>query len=162
MAAGATLTHSGIARSAVSADAVDRAVEPFHGKHQAGVATPPQAHALFVALDLLPQPHRNLRETLAAVLKLWTSDAERLTQGTPALADTEPELAQRPARLTVTVGVGPGVFERIGLGHRRPRAVAEPPTFAPTGSSRSGAAVTYCCRSAPTTRSPSRTPAGCC
>ncbi|KUI38641.1 peroxidase [Mycobacterium sp. IS-1590] len=130
VAAGATLTHSGIAQSAVPADAVDRAVEPFHGTHQGGVATTPQAHALFVALDLEPQPHRSPRETLAAVLRLWTSDAERLTQGTPALADTEPELAQRPARLTVTVGVGPGLFDRIGLGHRRPRAVAEPPAFA--------------------------------
>ncbi len=130
VAAGATLSHSGIAQSAVPADAVDRAVEPFHGAHQAGVATSPQAHALFVALDLEPQPHRDPRETLAAVLRLWTSDAERLTQGTPALADTEPELAQRPARLTVTVGVGPSLFDRIGLGNRRPRAVADPPAFA--------------------------------
>lgn len=130
VAAGATLTQSGIAQSAVVTEAVDRAVEPFHGEHQAGVVTPPQAHALFVALDLAPQPHRSPRETLAAVLKLWTSDAERLTQGVPALADTEPELAQRPARLTVTVGVGAGLFDRVGLGRRRPRAVAEPPAFA--------------------------------
>ena len=130
VAAGATLTHSGIAQSAITPRPFDRAVEPFHGRHQAGVATPPQAHALFIALDLESQPRRSPRETLAAVLRLWTSDAERLTQGTPALADTEPELAHRPARLTVTVGVGPGLFDRVGLADRRPRSVAEPPLFA--------------------------------
>ncbi|MGE2832843.1 Dyp-type peroxidase [Mycobacterium sp. SMC-4] len=106
------------------------AVEPFHGRHQAGVFTAPQAHALFVSLDLAPTGNRSARETLGAVLRLWTSDARRLTQGEPALADTEPELAERPSRLTVTVGLGPAVFDRIGLAHRRPDAVAEMPAFA--------------------------------
>ncbi len=46
-------------------------------------------------------------------MKLWTEDAARLTQGRPALADTEPELAAEPSRLTVTVGWGPGIV-RIG------------------------------------------------
>jgi dye decolorizing peroxidase len=84
---------------------------------------------LFVALDLRPTPGRSARETLSAVLKLWTSDAARLTQGEPALADTEPELAVRPARLTVTVGLGPAVFDRAGLANVRPEAVAELPAF---------------------------------
>ncbi|KUI05922.1 Dyp-type peroxidase [Mycobacterium sp. IS-3022] len=129
VAAGATLTQCSVAQSAVPTESFDRAVEPFHGKHQPGVATPPQTHALFVALDLAPQPRRSPRDTLAAVLKLWTADAARLTQGTPALADTEPELAHRPARLTVTVGLGSGLFDRIGLAHLRPRSLAEPPAF---------------------------------
>lgn len=105
------------------------AAEPFYGRHQSGVATPPQAHALFVALDLKPQAGRSARETLTAVLKLWTSDAARLTQGEPALADTEPELALRPARLTVTVGLGPGVFDRVGLAALRPESVTDLPAF---------------------------------
>jgi dye decolorizing peroxidase len=111
------------------ADGFGSRTEPFHGTHQSGVVTPPQAHAAFIGLDLQPQAHRSPRETLAAVLRLWSSDAARLTQGTPALADTEPELARRPARLTVTVGLGPGVFDRIGLGHLRPSSVAELPPF---------------------------------
>ncbi|MCV7282472.1 Dyp-type peroxidase [Mycolicibacterium flavescens] len=130
VAAGATLTQCSIARSSVTQELSDSAVEPFHGRHQAGITTAPQAHALFVALDLAPAPGRGPRDALAAVLKLWTSDAARLTQGRAALADTEPELAQRPARLTVTVGLGPRLFDRIALGHRRPRAAAEPPGFA--------------------------------
>ncbi|MGE2732722.1 Dyp-type peroxidase [Mycolicibacterium vaccae] len=105
------------------------AVEPFHGPHQAGVATTPQAHALFLALDLVPSDKRDERQALDAILRLWTADAQRLTQGQPALADTEPELAERPARLTVTVGLGPAVFDRVGLAHLRPSAVAEMPAF---------------------------------
>lgn len=127
MAAGAAVTQWGTAQSATAGVSVD--VEPFHGAHQAGVATPPQAHALFVALDLRPQPGRSARETLTAILKLWSVDAARLTQGAPALADTEPELARHPARLTVTVGMGSPVFDRIGLAHRRPRSADALPAF---------------------------------
>src|SRR5689334_9745474 len=113
----------------MAADGFGTAVEPFHGGHQSGVATAPQAHALFVALDLRPPAARSPREALTAVLKLWTSDAARLTQGEPALADTEPELAMRPARLTVTVGLAPAVFEQIGAAHLRPDGAASLPTF---------------------------------
>ncbi len=104
-------------------------MEPFSGKHQAGIATAPQAHALFIALDLTPHAGRGAGDTLAAILKLWTPDAERLTQGQAALADTEPELAVRPARLTITVGLGPGVFDRIGLAPLQPRSASELPSF---------------------------------
>lgn len=128
VAAAATLTQCATAESATTATGFGSEVEPFHGAHQAGVATPPQAHALFVALDLTPGA-RQPRDALTAVLKLWSSDAARLTQGRPALADTEPELAERPARLTVTVGLGPGAFDQIGLPHRRPDTVAELPAF---------------------------------
>lgn len=94
---------------------------PFFGSHQAGVETTPQAHAAFIGLDLRPDG-RSARDTLQAVLRLWTTDAERLTQGVPALADTEPELALRPSRLTVTVGLGPTLFDRIGLSGLRPES----------------------------------------
>jgi len=127
--AGAGLTGCATARSAAGAEGFGTATEPFFGPHQAGVATTPQAHALFVALDLAPQPGRSVRDALEAVLRLWTSDAQRLTQGTPALADTEPELAQRPARLTVTVGLGGSAFDRAGLSHLRPPTLSDLPAF---------------------------------
>ena len=93
---------------------------PFYGAHQAGIATPQQSNATFVGLDLVPDPKRAPREVLLAVLKLWTADAQRLTQGAAALADTEPELALRPARLTVTVGFGPTLFSRAGFERLKP------------------------------------------
>lgn len=89
-----------------------QAVEPFHGARQAGVATAPQAHAAFAGLDL----RRGVdREALGRLMRLLTDDARRLTQGRGALADTEPELALLPARLTITFGFGPGLFRAAGL-----------------------------------------------
>jgi dye decolorizing peroxidase len=129
VAAGAALTSSAAAQSAAPAGGFGGALEPFHGPHQAGVLTAPQAHALFVALDLRADHGRSPRDTLAAVLRLWTADAARLTQGRPALADTEPELARRPSRLTVTVGLGPAVFDRIGLARLRPASAGDVPAF---------------------------------
>ncbi|MEU6724009.1 Dyp-type peroxidase [Nonomuraea wenchangensis] len=102
------------------------AVVPFHGPHQAGVATPPQAHAVFVAFDLRKGVGR---EALTRMMRLLTDDARRLTQGRPALADTEPELAALPARLSVTYGFGPGLFDTAGVGEHRPESVAALPAF---------------------------------
>lgn len=84
---------------------------PFHGPRQAGVTVVPQAHSTFVALDLADGVDR---DALGRLMRLLTDDARRLTQGLPALADTEPELARRPARLTVTFGFGPGFVASAG------------------------------------------------
>lgn len=100
---------------------------PWRGIHQAGIDTvPPQAHSTFVGLNL---QDRVGRDELIGILKVWTEDIGRLTAGAPALADTEAELALRPARLTVTVGLGPGVFDAIGLPDRRPTWLAPLPAF---------------------------------
>lgn len=101
-------------------------VEPFHGEHQAGVETALQAHSVFIGLDLV---RGSSPADLARLMRVWTSDAERLTRGIPALADTEPELAELPARLTATVGFGPGVFEMKGLARKRPKWLKPFPPF---------------------------------
>lgn len=120
------VTESAVQPSNFGAETV-----PFFGAHQAGIATPPQSNATFVGLDLVPDGKRTAREVLRAVLRLWTADAQRLTQGSPALAETEPELALRPARLTVTVGFGPTLFDKAGFGRLRP-ASAQPLPALPT------------------------------
>ncbi|MFK4760051.1 Dyp-type peroxidase [Microbacterium sp. ZW T5_45] len=86
-------------------------VVPFFGAHQAGIDTAAQAHGTFLALDLLETTDR---EGLTRLLRILTDDAARLTQGRAALADSEPELALSPARLTVTFGFGPGLVARTG------------------------------------------------
>ncbi|MFO7250097.1 MAG: Dyp-type peroxidase [Actinomycetes bacterium] len=101
-------------------------VEPFHGEHQAGVATLPQTYAAFVAFDL----KRGVdREAMGRMMRLLTDDARRLTAGNGALADTEPHLAEFPARLTITFGFGPGLFEKAGLEKQRPPSVKQLPKF---------------------------------
>ncbi|MEV6864770.1 Dyp-type peroxidase [Streptosporangium subroseum] len=118
---------AGTASAGIASDvAGGLAVEPFHGLHQAGIATPPQAHAVFVGLDLLPGTDR---EAVVRMMQLLTDDARRLTGGRPALADTEPELAVLPSRLTVTFGFGPGLFAAAGVRDRRPASIAPLPAF---------------------------------
>ena len=84
---------------------------PFFGAHQAGIDTAAQAHGIFLALDLNDGVER---EALTRLMRILTDDAARLTQGQPALADSEPELALSPARLTVTFGFGPAFVARAG------------------------------------------------
>lgn len=84
---------------------------PFYGEHQAGITTEPQAYATYVGLSLREEADR---DGVQKLLRLLTDDAARLTQGREALADTEPELAGLPARLTVTFGFGAAVLELAG------------------------------------------------
>ncbi|MFC7329091.1 Dyp-type peroxidase [Marinactinospora rubrisoli] len=87
-----------------------QATVPFHGRHQAGIETPPQAHGRFVAVDLGDDADA---EAVRRLLRLLSDDAAKLTQGDAALADSEPELATVPARLTVTFGFGRGLVQRV-------------------------------------------------
>lgn len=84
-------------------------IVPFHGVHQAGIDTDAQTHGTFVAYDLRDDVDR---DGLRRLMRILTDDAARLTQGRSALADSEPELALAPARLTVTFAFGPGFVER--------------------------------------------------
>ena len=125
-AAGAGLVAAG-ADNAEPAAAVEplttgTATVPFHGPRQAGIAEDPPAHAAFVAFTL---PAGTDRRALARMMRLLTDDARRLTQGVPALGDTDATLAPLPSRLTVTFGLGPGLYRAAGL--KGP--VADLPTF---------------------------------
>jgi deferrochelatase/peroxidase EfeB len=104
----------------------------FHGEHQAGIVTPAQDRLAFGAFDLTLGSAAELRDLLRA----WSAAAERMTRGKPAgdpgsnplapPADTGEALDLSAARLTVTIGLGPGVFAKdLGLAHRRPAALRE-------------------------------------
>jgi dye decolorizing peroxidase len=82
----------------------------FFGDRQAGVQTDAQQHVVLLGIDLL---HRD-RDTLARLMRLISDDSSRLVYGSPALADTEPELAMNPARLSITVGWGPDIVRLLG------------------------------------------------
>ncbi|WP_336651348.1 MULTISPECIES: Dyp-type peroxidase [unclassified Leucobacter] len=96
---------------------------PCHGAHQAGVTTVPAAHVHYAAYRLLPSTDA---AALRRMFRVLTGDIEGLTSGEAPLADPEPELAARPARLTVTVGVGPALVDRAGA--------ARPPWLGPLPS----------------------------
>jgi deferrochelatase/peroxidase EfeB len=103
----------------------------FHGAHQAGVATPAQARLVFASFDLVSDKATDLR----ALLGTWTAGARLMTAGRPTGAvagevevpprDTGEAEGLPAAKLTVTVGLGPSVFEkdgedRMGLRRRTP------------------------------------------
>jgi deferrochelatase/peroxidase EfeB len=120
--------------------AAPAATEPFFGRHQGGIATSMQRHTYFMAFDLVTAQ----REDLIALLRAWTEAAARMTHG-PMLPDTSAAPDQPPAdsgatlglpaaRLTITFGFGPGLFEkdgvdRYGLAQHRPAALADLPRF---------------------------------
>ncbi|MEU3187643.1 Dyp-type peroxidase [Streptomyces sp. NPDC006923] len=99
---------------------------PFFGRHQAGIATPPQQDAIFLACDVtVPN-----RAELTRLFVTLTERARFLTSGgrPPAVsANSAPSdsgiLGPRiPANnLTVTVGAGASLFDgRYGLSGRKP------------------------------------------
>ncbi len=110
---------------------------PFHGRHQAGIATPAQDRLHFAAFDV----EDGLRaDDLRELLRAWSRAAERMTSGRlvgdanhEALAppqDTGEALGLTPARLTVTLGLGPSLFdERFGLADLRPAALRDLPAL---------------------------------
>lgn len=98
---------------------------PFFGPHQAGVTTPPQGHLHFAAFDILDGVERR---GLVRLLRDWSSAAARMTDGlpldpTPALGrdpeappdDTGEAVDLRASGLTITIGLGPSLFERDGV-----------------------------------------------
>jgi deferrochelatase/peroxidase EfeB len=136
--AGAALAGTAAACSA-SAPPVASGVVPFRGERQAGIVTPAQDRLHFVALDLTTGD----REQVRRLLQEWTVAAERMTAGAETApggavggnpyappADTGEALGLPAASLTLTFGVGPGFFDKLGLDPAlRPAGLAELPHF---------------------------------
>ena len=112
---------------------------PFHGAHQAGIATAVQDRLHFASFDVKTKD----RAELVQLLKDWTRAAERMTAGQAVgegayggLAEAPPDdtgeaLGLKPSRLTLTVGFGPALFAkgRFGLEGKRPAGLVELPKF---------------------------------
>ena len=114
---------------------------PFFGAHQSGIATPVQDRLHFASFDVVTDD----RDRLVRMLKEWTAAGAALTGGHPygsaagGLPEAPPDdtgeaLGLPPARLTLTVGFGPTLFDksgkdRFGLKARRPAALIDLPHF---------------------------------
>lgn len=137
---GVGATAGVVAARATQSGGGGAAVVPFHGAHQAGVATAVQGHLHFAAFDVVTDD----RAELVGLLQDWTAAARAMTAGRRVggsglppggrLAppgDTGEAVGLDPARLTLTVGFGPGLFDRrFGLAGRRPPALVDLPHFA--------------------------------
>jgi deferrochelatase/peroxidase EfeB len=129
---------AGAARALDSGDAPHEGVGTgrveFHGARQAGIVTPAQDRLVFAAFDLRTRD----RDELRYLLETWTAAGAQLTQGEPVPgpsdvgaappADTGEAAGLASARLTVTFGFGPSLFdERFGLAAQRPGKLRDLP-----------------------------------
>jgi deferrochelatase/peroxidase EfeB len=93
---------------------------PFHGRHQAGIATPPQIIAEFLSFDVTAANRRELID----LFRTLTERAAFLTRGgMPPVSEHRDLLGATvlPDDLTVTVAVGASLFDdRYGLAPRKP------------------------------------------
>jgi deferrochelatase/peroxidase EfeB len=111
------------------------AIPAFYGASQAGIATPPPAHQQLIAFDL----STTSRSELESLFKRWTSAGATLTAGQQLTGttitsapppDTGETLGRPAASLTLTFGVGPGVFDaRFGLRPKGPAGLAPIPAM---------------------------------
>jgi deferrochelatase/peroxidase EfeB len=136
-AAGAGFSVGRDERSDDDAPDAARQTVPFHGVHQAGIATAAQDRLHFAAFDVEDGLGAG---DLRDLLRAWSGAAARMTTGRPVgdggdepLApplDTGEALDLTPARLTVTFGLGPALFdERFGLAERRPAPLRDLPAL---------------------------------
>lgn len=151
-AVGGALIATGSAAAAGAFTNPSHATEPFWGPHQSGITTDTQRQTVLAAFDL----NTTSKDDVVAVLKGWTGLAAKLTTGTSttvplfagkgstdayadATGDISPDDSLEawqlgPQRLTLTVGVGAGLFEkdgkdRFGLAAKRPAPLVELPHF---------------------------------
>ncbi|MFI9061725.1 iron uptake transporter deferrochelatase/peroxidase subunit [Streptomyces sp. NPDC053429] len=133
-AAGGAVAAFGGTSDVVPAASAGAAV-PFHGEHQAGIASAVQDRLHFAAFDVKTKD----REELIKLLKDWTEAARLMTAGHPVgeggyggLPEAPPDdtgeaLGLKASRLTLTIGFGPGLFakDRFGLEDKRPEALVD-------------------------------------
>jgi deferrochelatase/peroxidase EfeB len=123
--AGGSVRGSGTVHADSSSSTTASAI-PFHGFHQAGIATPPQPQGIFASFDVTASN----RSELTALFRTLTAQARFLTAGgtPPTTPPTSPPPDDGilgpsvvPDDLTVTVALGASLFDaRYGLGPRKP------------------------------------------
>jgi deferrochelatase/peroxidase EfeB len=133
--AGSSKADSAHAPPARSADFV-----AFHGTHQAGISTPVQERLIYGTFDLVDPDRASLR----TLLRDWTVAAAALTAGRPvgavaptdtsaAPGDTGEAIGLAAKNLTITFGLGRGVFvnaqgdDRLGLARLLPPPLIDLP-----------------------------------
>jgi deferrochelatase/peroxidase EfeB len=107
----------------------------YSGLHQAGIETPPQRYCVFMTFDLTSRTSRDLQVLLArwsaAIAQTMAGEpigSVQPTHGDAVAADTGEALDLGPSSLTVTLGLGPGIFGHdLGLAHAAPRLLRDLP-----------------------------------
>jgi deferrochelatase/peroxidase EfeB len=136
-AGGAVALDGSSSTAATGGDVLDLSGshEFYTGLHQAGIDTTPQRYCVFMTFDI----STSLTSDLQVLFARWSAGIAQMMQGLPigtvqpdragAVAqDTGEALDLEPSSLTVTLGLGPGLFdERFGLADKKPKLLADLP-----------------------------------
>jgi dye decolorizing peroxidase len=126
-AAGGAVGYAAAPAPATPLTSVGAGRAMFHGKHQPGITESLQACGHLIAFDLVAGAGR---KEAAALLRRWSTTAERLMAGEPAPHDdTDVARDAGPSSLTITFGFGHSFFGRTGLEKQRPAALDPLPDF---------------------------------
>lgn len=137
----ATLVSAGLIASTGSYALAPRETTPnlqlhsFYGVHQQGIATPLQKHIYFIVLDL----HTKEIEKIKEMFKIWTQYSANLTAGknvkpygnnpyVPTI-DTGEADSLNPHNLTLTFGISPAFFDKLGIEKLKPSLLKDLPHF---------------------------------
>lgn len=99
----------------------------FHGPHQAGIATPAQAHLSLATFDLADGV---TRAQLRSMLNDWSRAAELLTQGQSAPGPNGPDIAPADPGEALDLGAS-GLTVTLGVGRKFLRAIGDNPECLP-------------------------------
>ncbi|MCX5235648.1 iron uptake transporter deferrochelatase/peroxidase subunit [Streptomyces prunicolor] len=126
-AAGGTVGYASAPAGATPLTSLGEDMAMFHGKHQPGITEGLQARGHLVAFDLAAGASR---KEAAALLRRWSTTAQRLMAGEAAAQDdTEVARDAGPSSLTITFGFGNSFFSRTGLEKQRPASLDPLPDF---------------------------------
>ncbi|MEW1830595.1 iron uptake transporter deferrochelatase/peroxidase subunit [Streptomyces sp. NPDC088196] len=126
-AAGGAVGYASAPAGATPLTSLGEDMAMFHGKHQPGITEGLQARGHLVAFDLAAGASR---KEAAALLRRWSTTAQRLMAGEAAAQDdTEVARDAGPSSLTITFGFGNSFFSRTGLEKQRPVSLDPLPDF---------------------------------
>ncbi|ATP39895.1 deferrochelatase/peroxidase EfeB [Solibacillus sp. R5-41] len=107
----------------------------FYGKHQSGISTPVQTHIYFASLNVLVSSKNDLQE----LFKKWTPLVVHLMNGELMVdlttnkrvptGDTGEAEGLNASNLSITIGVGPTLFDKLGMKNLKPAELADLPHF---------------------------------
>ncbi|MGE7090508.1 iron uptake transporter deferrochelatase/peroxidase subunit [Lysinibacillus sp. NPDC048646] len=107
----------------------------FYGGHQSGINTAVQTHIYFASLNVLITSKKELQE----LFKKWTPLVVHLMNGELMVdlttntrvptGDTGEAEGLDAANLSITFGVGPSLFEKLGISHLKPAELVDLPHF---------------------------------
>lgn len=108
---------------------------PFYGEHQAGIETPAQRNIYFLVADL----HSNDPKEIKEMFQMWTTYSRRLSKGMNIKpysdnefvppTDTGEADSLNAHNLTLTFGVSPSFFTKLGIEKLRPEELKDLPHF---------------------------------